>query len=375
MAKNSSIYQKRGNLNFKERKMISDINLALEKNPALETGLRPASNFDELKELHTSMTATDVPFEVVGDSKPVTPTGEVQTEKQAPFIDPLNRDEPNVRDYVLDDKFDPFADFTNASKSNFQEPTNFGQAFDLPDEDEMRGNPQTKSSGNNTRPQQRNQQRPQPIQSGEDTGKDKRRSKRFAKSVVNTVCDLLEVGFVWYATKDINEQKLAEYELSNEIDVHALLTLPDGNDATVKEFFLNQLGQIEQASKVSQDDREDLIESLTELFIEKNIQPSPAYEFGLNALTVVAKQGIQLYMIVSQNNQIISQLRERNALMREQNVPQSAPDPQPTQFTTPPPPRSPEAYSNQGVVAPTETEIDELMSNELSLLDTIETKE
>jgi hypothetical protein len=61
--------------------------------------------------------------------------------------------------------------------------------------------------------------------------------------------------------------------------------------------------------------------------------------------------------------------------MREQNVPQSAPEPQPTQFTTPPPPRTPEAYSNQGVVAPTETEIDELMSNELSLLDTIETKE
>jgi hypothetical protein len=372
MAKNSSIYQKRGNLNFKERKMISDINSALESNPALETDLRPASNFDELKELHNKMTSTEVEFEDVERKEP-TPTGEVQTEKQAPFIDPLNRDEPNVRDYVLDDKFDPFADFTNASKSNFTEPTNFGQAFDLPDEDEMRGNPQTKNSGNNSRPQQRSQQRPQPIQSGEDTGKDKRRSKRFAKSVVNTVCDLLEVGFVWYATKDINEQKLAEYELSNEIDVHALLTLPDGNDATVKEFFLSQLGQIEQASKVSQDDREDLIESLTELFIEKNIQPSPAYEFGLNALTVVAKQGIQLYMIVSQNNQIISQLRERNALMREQNVPQNAPEPQTTQFTTPPPPRTPEPY--QEMVAPPETEIDEVMSNELSLLDTIETKE
>lgn len=371
MAKNSSIYQKRGNLNFKERKMISEINSALESNPELQSDLVPASNFDELKELHTKMLATEVPFEET--STEPTPAGEVQTDKKAPMIDPLNRDEPNVRDYVMDDKFDPFADFQNSNKSNFQEPTNFGQAFDLPDEDEMRGNNNTQRGGSTQRPNQRPQQRTQPIHSGEDTGKDKRRSKRFAKSVVNTVCDLLEVGFVWYATKDINEQRLAEYELTNEIDVNALLTMPDGTEATVKEFFLSQLGQIQQASKISQEDREDLIDSLTELFIEKNIQPSPAYEFGLNALTVVAKQGIQLYMIVAQNNQIISQLRERNALIKEQSQPRYQ-EPQPTQYTPPP---APEQFTTQQTPqsVPTDSEIDEVMSNELSLLDTIETKE
>jgi len=373
MAKNSSIYQKRGNLNFKERKMISEINSALEQNPTLEKDLIPASSFDELKELHTKMLATEVAFEDIETKTEPTPTGEATTEKQAPFIDPLNRDEPNVRDYVMDDKFDPFADFQSANKSNFQEPTNFGQAFDLPDEEELRGNSQNKGGASQQRPTQRGQQRPQPINSGEDTGKDKRRSKRFAKSVVNTVCDLMEVGFIWFATKDISEQKLAEYEISNEIDVNALLTLPDGTDATVKEFFLSQLGQIEQASKISQDDREDLIESLTELFIEKNIQPSPAYEFGLNALTVVAKQGIQLYMIVSQNNQIINQLRERNALMREQ--PQQYQTPPPQQYQTPPTQQTPDQYPNENEASPSDNEIDEVMSNELSLLETIETKE
>jgi hypothetical protein len=332
MAKNSSIYQKRGNLNFKERKLISDINSAMEKNPELEQGLTPANSFDELKELHTRFLADEVAFEEVpntnaGASEPVT--------KQAPLIDPLNRDEPNVRDYVMDDKFDPFADFQKGNTSTYQEPTNYGQAFDLPDEDEMRGGSQQKSNSNQ-RPQKSNSnQRPQPINSGDDSGKDKRRSKRFAKSIVNTTCSLLEVGFVWYATKDINEQKLAEYELTSEINVNAILSMPDGSEATVKEFFISQFGQIEQASKISQEERDDLIDSLTEVFIEKNIQPSPTYELGINALSIIAKQGIKLYVISSQNSQIINQLREQNALQRESNMPRN--EPIPKSYATPEP--------------------------------------
>lgn len=373
MAKNSSIYQKRGNLNFKERKMIADINEALGSNPELEQSLSPASTFDELKELHTKFTAQPVDFEDVPKSTDATES----TSKQAPIIDPLNRDEPNVRDYVMDDKFDPFADFQKQTQSNFSEPTNFGQAFDLPDEDELQGKGQ--SRGGATNQQRQNQQRPsQPKpQQGftDDSAKDKRRSKRFAKSIINTTCNLLEVGFVWYATKDINENKLAEYELTEEIDVNALLSLPNGAEVTIKEFFLSQLGDIQEASKISQEEKDDLTDSLTEIFIEKNIQPSPAYEFGMNALSVLAKQGIKLYMIANQNNQILAQLRERNAMMKEQNQSQyQQPTPQPQEFTTPPPPREPEAYSepeNQVISDP----VDDIMQNELSLLETIPTKE
>lgn len=368
MAKNSSIYQKRGNLNFKERKMISDINEALTKNPELEQTLAPASNFDELKELHTKFMAEAVEFEEVPK---MTETPETNSRK-APIIDPLNRDEPNVRDYVMDDKFDPFADFQKGNQSNFSEPTNFGQAFDLPDEDEMQNSRQNKGGSSNQQRQNNqksNNQRPQPVFS-EDSVKDKRRSKRFAKSIINTTCNLLEVGFVWYATKDINENKLAEYELTNEIDVNALLSLPDGSEVTIKEFFLSQLGDIQEASKITQEERDDLTDALTEIFIEKNIQPSPAYEFGMTALSVLAKKGIQLYMISNQNNQILNQLREKNALMREQNQQQyQQPTPQ-QEFTTPPPPREPEEYS-----APINDPVDDIMENELSLLETIPTKE
>ena len=367
MAKNSSIYQKRGNLNFKERKMISDINDALGSNPELEQGLTPASSFEELKELHTKLTAQPVEFEEV----PKMASQEPST--QAPIIDPLNRDEPNVRDYVMDDKFDPFADFQKGTQSNFSEPTNFGQAFDLPDEDDLQNNRQSKGNSNQNRPSQNrpNQQRPQQPFS-DDSAKDKRRSKRFAKSIINTTCNLLELGFVWYATKDINENKLAEYELTEEIDVNALLSLPNGAEVTIKEFFLSQLGDIQEASKISQEEKDDLTDSLTEIFIEKNIQPSPAYEFGMNALSVLAKQGIKLYMIANQNNQILNQLRERNALMKEQNQSNYQPPVTPQQeFTTPPPPREPEMYEEPVMNDP----IDDIMANELSLLEQTPTKE
>ena len=370
MAKNSSIYQKRGNLNFKERKLISEINEALQSNSELEKHLTPASTFDELKELHTKFVAEAVEFEEMPQME--TP----ETSKKAPIIDPLNRDEPNVRDYVMDDKFDPFADFQKGNQSNFSEPTNFGQAFDLPDEDEMQNNRQTRGGSNNQRPtQQRPNQQRQQAPFSEDSAKDKRRSKRFAKSIINTTCNLLEVGFVWYATKDINESKLAEYELTNEIDVNALLSLPDGSEVTIKEFFLSQMGDIQNASKISQEERDDLTDSLTEIFIEKNIQPSPAYEFGMNALSVLAKKGIQLYMISAQNNQILNQLKERNALLREQNQQQyQDPIPQNQEFTTPPPPRQ-NTYSEPVVPEQVPDAVDEIMENELSLLETIPTKE
>lgn len=372
MAKNSSIYRKRGNLNFKERKLISEISEALDKNPELEANITPASNYEELKELHIQYASQSVDFEEVK----ITPEATEPTSQKAPLIDPLNRDEPNVRDYVMDDKFDPFADFQKGNQSNFSEPTNFGQAFDLPDEEEMAGNRQSRGGSNSQQRQggQRPAQRPQPAFS-EDSAKDKRRSKRFAKSIINTTCNLLEVGFVWYATKDINESKLAEYELTQEIDVNALLSLPDGSEVTIKEFFLNQLGDIQEASKISQEERDDLVDSLTEIFIEKNIQPSPAYEFGMNALSVLAKQGIKLYMIANQNNQILNQLRERNALMREQNQPNFQQPAQPQQeFTTPPPPRQPEEYAEQVSEAIADP-VDDIMENELSLLETTPTKE
>ena len=43
-------YKKRGNLNWKERKLLGDIEEAIEKNPGIGN-IEPATTFDELEKL------------------------------------------------------------------------------------------------------------------------------------------------------------------------------------------------------------------------------------------------------------------------------------------------------------------------------------
>jgi len=379
------IYQKRGNLNFKERKLIEQIEAKISTSPDMD--FETATSFDELRELHIQLTASDTDFEEVTQKDIPEPSG-TNEKKSNPFIDPLNREEPNVRDYVMDDKFDPFADYKSSSKSAFAEPTNYDQAFEIPDEDELRNqrqNPQGARQQQSSPRPQRQDSRPQSTGDG-DSARDKRKSKRFAKTIVNTICNLLEVGFVWYATKDINEQKLTEYEMSGEMDLSVLVELSTGEEATIKEFFLNQLGDIQVASKIAPERREDIIEALTEYFIEKGIQPSAQYDLILEGVSLLAEQGIKLYVITSQNKSILNQLRERNSILQGER-PAPAPTPQP-QRPTPPPSQEPSPvtpeYIEQLELArasknqPDDSLISEMeqeMENDLTLLKVIETKE
>lgn len=311
-------YKKRGNLNYKERSMLEEISARIIANPELAKDITPANNFDELKSLHMDLTTSvaEVIEETKTDEEVIAP----KTESKKPFLDPMNREEPNVRDYVMEDKFDPFADFNKAQrgKSEYIEPQNFNEAFDLPDSDEMSGNKQSSSSSSS----KSNKPSPRPVSDdvSASSGSSRRKAKRFAASIVNATCDLFEVGFQWYATKDINENKLAEYEMSGEMDLSLLVDLPSGHEVTIKEFFLNQLDEIEQASKIPPHKREGLIESCTELFVEKNIQPSASYSVLIDGVTILAEQGIKLMMITSQNTAILNQLRERGG-----TAPQSSP--------------------------------------------------
>ena len=392
----SKYYKKRGNLSWKERKLIGDIEEAIEKNPELKN-FQPATTFDELEKLHVKLTAADATFEEVKVDTSIPKDAGENKPKSNPFIDPLNREEPNVRDYVLEDQFDPFADHeSSASKpaSTFVEPTDYDSAFNIPDDEELRKQAKEDRQQRPGQPQQRTQptNNQQPT---ENTAKDTRKSKRFAKTIVNTVCNLFEVGFVWFATKDISEQKLTEYEMTGEMDLSILVELPDGTSATVKQFFLNQIGDIQAASKIDKEKRDMLVDSLTELFVEKNIQPSSSVNFAIDAVTVLAEQGMKLYMISSQNNAILNQLRERNEMNSEQSTPPPPPPPTAAPKREPDPTPEPIVQAQTAAVHPKETyEVqtnpltneaiplefsDQALSNEismdLSLLDTIETSE
>ena len=66
------VYQKRGKLNYKERRMIMEIEEAIAKkygnDPSISEKFIPAKDYEQLKELHTRYCIEDTPFEEVSSS-------------------------------------------------------------------------------------------------------------------------------------------------------------------------------------------------------------------------------------------------------------------------------------------------------------------
>lgn len=370
MNKNSVFYLKKGNLNYRERTMLEALKKATTDNPELLSEITPANDFNELKNLHDKLTIQDVePVMIEPNMK------EESTPESNPFIDPLNREEPNVRDYVMDDKFDPFADFQKSNKSAFGEPQTYDQAFEYPTDEELRQTNQSNQQSKTNRPNPTTNNNQQ--QNGVDPAKERRKSKRFAKTIVELVCGLLEVGFVWYATKDTNPNKLMEYEINDEMDLGTLIDLPNGVEATIKDYFMNQIGEITEASKISDEEREQLTDDLTEVFIENNIQPNASINLAISGLTIVSKQGIKLYQIVSTNNQLLNQLRERKINGVNPQPSYSQPTEYPKQETYQEPKKSKAPIRKKKSNDLTDEDLEQMdrTINELSLLSSVPTIE
>lgn len=395
MAK-QSFYLKKGNLNYKERKLIADIQEALEKNPALKSQLTQATNFKELEDLKikvVSEEASIVESDSISDPIENEPKTEVKTPEQKSMsaddkkpiqqFDPFNREEPIVREYVLDDQFDSENTTKKNNTTNFDEPQNYAEAFDIPNaedtDDDAPVSHQSSGSGRSGGSSSgggSSYSRSDDYSSGSDSGdpaKAKRRSKRFAKSVVNMVCTLAELGFIWWTSKEINENKLAEYELSGEFDLSQILEMEDGQQVTVKQFFLAQLGTIQQASKISDEDRAELTDALAEVFIEENIQPSPKWDLAFSALTVFGKQGMIAFSIQQQQKAVLEQLR-----IKKETGYAPPPPAQPT-YTPPPVQRQAPVAPTASPTTPIHNALDNELSYDLSLIDSlnnpVETKE
>ena len=137
----------------------------------------------------------------------------------------------------------------------------------------------------------------------------KKSTKKFAKYIVEAVCALAEKGFVWYANKEINDAKLAEYELNGEMDLSILVTLENGQEATVRRFFQQQCIAAEQLSKFEEEEKKDMAEALAEVFLEKGIAPSKTQELLIIVGGVLIKKGAFLLSLKSQTNSLLDQLR------------------------------------------------------------------
>jgi hypothetical protein len=322
----------------------------LEQNPEFAKEVVPATNINELQTMYNRYAVEDVQYvetknesmakskksdveDVVFEESKTGSNVDFTDNDDSSFTDPFNRDNPIVRDYVLGGdsfseseapKVDPFA--------TFAEPTNFREAFEIPgSEEEIKSNnPQSENKDK----QQSEKKKPssEPVNPNWDemnNGKKKRSTKKFAKYIVEAVCMLSERGFVWYANKDINENKLTEYELNGEMDLTLLITVEGEQEITVKQFFEAQCIRANELAKIPETDKSDLADALAEVMMEKGIGPTPTQELMLITLTIFGRQALVLIELKSQTNGLLNQLRSMNEPSSQRNTIPPPPQPQP----------------------------------------------
>jgi hypothetical protein len=351
-------YTKKGKRNYKEVKLIRDLQPIIDKkiqdNPDLAENFRPATTFEELQALHRQYVSEEVEYEEIDNTDNKVDNTNNQNDMSekiesktddffeqidadsdnVDFIDPFNREEPIVRDYVtgggLKDETIP----EGPTRTHFDEPLTFQDAFELPSDDDSTEEPKGKNASySEPKKEKQKQQRQEPFNPSYDdmsSAKKKKSTKKFAKYIIEAVCALAEKGFVWYANKDINEAKLNEYELNGEMDLSILVTLDNGQQATVKQFFINQCYMAEELSRFETEEKQDMADALAEVFMEKGIAPTATQEALIVIGGVLVKKGAILFSLKAQTGSLLNQLRSMGGSSSQQyGVPYQEPQQQP----------------------------------------------
>jgi hypothetical protein len=364
--KKFKILAKRGTANWKEKKLLRDLEPILERKMVTDSNFaanfRPVSTYEDLQKLHNTYCAENA--EIISETPNVNTNMSQEKETEHTLsnkkeinlnetkttvedvVDPFNRQNPKIRDYVMsEDPFDKNRVNTQVTENvipTFDEPTNFDDAFNIPDfndddknqiGDNHNSNNNQRSNddniGNNKRPTSneatKKEGKPAPInpyfdeQSNQNKNK---QTKRFAKYITGFVCFALEKGYVWYATKDINEAKLIEYELKKEIDLSLMLTLDSNTTITAKEFFTKMCSDAKIAAKISEEDQKELADALADVLMEKGIAPTPMQTLLMVGGQILAKQAANAFTSVSMSKNIIQGLKEHkiNEDLEAENV-------------------------------------------------------
>jgi hypothetical protein len=345
------LYNKKGKRNYKEVRLIKELEKELQSridkgDHTIVHNFQPADTFEQLQSLHAQYTSKDVQFEEVNDKtdtklnadnmskqdEDIIDTNDDLMDDDSSFIDPFNRQEPTTYDYTNDGGFSKESTPKNTGQVDFAEPMSFDEAFELPTEGQddepvekdAKGSNQKQSEPKEKRAQGKKEDPWNPSFDDMSSGNQKKSTKKFAKYIVEAVCALAEKGFVWYANKDINEAKLTEYELNGEMNLSILVTLENGQDATVKQFFQQQCIAAEQLAKFEDEEKKDMAEALAAVLLEKGIAPTATQELMIVVGGVLVKKGAILLSLKSQTNSLLTQLRAMNG-----NQPQYEPQPQP----------------------------------------------
>ncbi len=348
----------RGNLDYKLKKLVRELEPIIERkmitDPNFASTFRAATTPEELQRLHSVHCAETATILSEIKNEPNINLSNMENEShnsennkpsetgsgaQKKVIDPINEAEPIIRDYVLqDDAYEKKSSIPSAGARadeplNFNEPMNFQEAFDIPldaNEDHKLGDKkegeqkQQNSTQNNTQQSAPKKEPVNPYFDDQSNQNKKKQTKRMAKYIVKVVVTLLEKGFVWWTTKDINEAKLIELELKGEIDLNVLFALSETEQQTAREFFARMCKDAIAGSKVDLDDQEELTDALFEVLIEKGIAPTPMQNLALVSLQIVGAKVITALGLSAMTNSILAGLKENHKQNMENETEEEA---------------------------------------------------
>ena len=354
------VYQKRGNLSYKERRYVTQLTKVLEKkledNPNYTFNV--AENVKDLEKLYNEHCIDDVEFTEVtddnmennepnlpenenSDDKEIT-TNQTTTEDNDDYewdegqtnSDPFNRDEPIVRDYVYGSDF-PDDKVKADTQNTYEEPRTQKAQMRMPGVEEpevnndntsnkntsnatntssnSNNNSSSNTSNNSTNSSPKPNNAPiNPKFNEMSDAQKKKQTGRMAKSIIRLGATIGEKLFEYWGTKGITEEEISDLENQNLIDTDLeVASISDPNAlVTIKTFFAEQRILVSDISKISEEERQMLTESLTEVMLEKGIGPTPMQNFLLGLVEVCAIKVLAIYGLQKQNSTIIEQLKD-----------------------------------------------------------------
>jgi len=311
----NDIYRKKsGRPTYIESKMIKDIEEKRSKNPS-GYNYQTATTREELERIHTNFLADD--GEIISETKDKPSTN--NSSDIADISDPHNESAPKIRDYVKAESFSRDGDdYKDKVESDFSEPTNFDEAFNLPDDDDIDDEPKksnnakndNNNSTSNTKVGGKKKEPVNPDFDDMSPSAQKKETKEFAKIVVDVGCKIIEQGIIWYTTKDFTDAKLIQMSLDGEIDLDLLISLDNRQQATVRDFFNQMEVSVKEGAKFDDEYKESLTRSLYKVMLEKGIAPTPMQSLLANlGKGLFEKAGLVIQTKI-QANSILNQLKE-----------------------------------------------------------------
>ncbi len=325
------VYVSSGRPTRDEKKMIEDLTQAVnklkEKNPVEYMNFRPATNKYELREWYKKYCIEDA--EIISETRTQTMSAEKETKIESSddvtsnkdaeknltdafdgANDPFNARETIKRDYVTDQTTDNT--YSHEEEIVIEEPTGLPSDFTIPKDDEVN------NGGNNVNQQQgkNEKQKPDPINpelKDLDDSQKRRVFKQTAQSLVLAYKQFSGLPFKYLATRDINAGKMAEYNVTKELDTNIVLELPNDVHMSIAKYFEQQCMKADGLFELDPDVEKEIVEALTDVLMEKQFALTPTQRLMVAVGQDLFNKGVQLFQFRAEVKTTLDYLKNNHS--------------------------------------------------------------